>query len=424
MKSLILYNRLKKNKLFKDSFWALTGTVVGKSLSLLAGILVVRFLGKEIYGEYGMIKSTLLNISIFTTLGLGYTGTRFISKFLIDNKYLVRDIIRKIYIVTSLFSGFIMILLFIFSEQVALYIEAPDTASAFRFTAFIVLINAVNTSQIGILAGLKAFKHTAINNSITGVITFICSVVLTFYMGLEGSLLALLLSLGIGCILNMCSINKLIKDIPYEKTDKTFNKELLFFSMPIAIQELLFSAVSWSSSLLVVKYSTYGELGILGVVGQWTAIILFIPGVLKNVALSYFSSDNSMNLFKKLIYINFLSSCIPCFFVAVFSVPIMKLYGNSFVDNSHWILVIGVFSTIFNSVSSIIIYEFISQGKTILMLIVRIIRETTVLLFIWLGLYLNSSYGAYIVVISQLCVYVLFTICIYILSRKFLFNKK
>ena len=190
MKSLILYNRLKKNKLFKDSFWALTGTVVGKSLSLLAGILVVRFLGKEIYGEYGMIKSTLLNISIFTTLGLGYTGTRFISKFLIDNKYLVRDIIRKIYIVTSLFSGFIMILLFIFSEQVALYIEAPDTASAFRFTAFIVLINAVNTSQIGILAGLKAFKHTAINNSITGVITFICSVVLTFYMGLEGSLLA------------------------------------------------------------------------------------------------------------------------------------------------------------------------------------------------------------------------------------------
>ena len=248
MKSLILYNRLKKNKLFKDSFWALTGTVVGKSLSLLAGILVVRFLGKEIYGEYGMIKSTLLNISIFTTLGLGYTGTRFISKFLIDNKYLVRDIIRKIYIVTSLFSGFIMILLFIFSEQVALYIEAPDTASAFRFTAFIVLINAVNTSQIGILAGLKAFKHTAINNSITGVITFICSVVLTFYMGLEGSLLALLLSLGIGCILNMCSINKLIKDIPYEKTDKTFNKELLFFSMPIAIQELLFSAVSWSSS--------------------------------------------------------------------------------------------------------------------------------------------------------------------------------
>lgn len=409
--------------MFKDSFWALTGTVIGKSLSLLAGILVAHFLGKEVYGEYGMIKSTLLNISIFTTLGLGYTGTRFISKFLVDNKSYVRDIIRKIYIVTSLFSGFMMVLLFVFSEQIAVYIEASDTASAFRFTAFIVLINAVNTSQIGILAGLKAFKYTAINNSITGVATFIYSAFLTYYMGLDGSLLALLLSLGTGCVLNIRSINKLTKYMSYEKTDKTFNKELLLFSMPIAIQELLFSVVSWLSSLLVVKYSTYGELGILGVVGQWTAIILFIPGVLKNIALSYFSSDNSMGLFKKLIYINFLSTCIPCFVVTIFSIPIMQMYGDSFVD-SHWVLVIGVFSTIFNSVSSIIIYEFISQGRTLLMLIVRMIREITVLLFVWLGLYLNPSYGSYMVVISQLSVYVLFTIYIYILSGKLLFDKK
>ena len=43
--------RLKSSDLFKDSFWALAGSALGKGLSLLAGIAVARFLGKEVYGE-------------------------------------------------------------------------------------------------------------------------------------------------------------------------------------------------------------------------------------------------------------------------------------------------------------------------------------------------------------------------------------
>lgn len=46
--------RLLSSNLFKDSFWALFGTVIGKALSLFAGIIVARFLGKGLYGEYGM----------------------------------------------------------------------------------------------------------------------------------------------------------------------------------------------------------------------------------------------------------------------------------------------------------------------------------------------------------------------------------
>ena len=56
-----LKRRLLNSKLFKDSTWALLGSVLGKGLSLVAGIAVARFLGKEIYGEYGMIKNTLFH---------------------------------------------------------------------------------------------------------------------------------------------------------------------------------------------------------------------------------------------------------------------------------------------------------------------------------------------------------------------------
>ena len=55
--------RLKSSDLFKDSFWALAGSALGKGLSLLAGIAVARFLGKEVYGEYGTIRTCLLYTS-------------------------------------------------------------------------------------------------------------------------------------------------------------------------------------------------------------------------------------------------------------------------------------------------------------------------------------------------------------------------
>lgn len=75
------FSRFKESKLFKDSAWALIGSILGRGLSLFAGIAVARFLGKKIYGEYGMIKSNLVLVSVFSTFGLGYTATKFCSKF-------------------------------------------------------------------------------------------------------------------------------------------------------------------------------------------------------------------------------------------------------------------------------------------------------------------------------------------------------
>ena len=66
----IIKNRFRNSALLKDSSWSLIGNIVGKGFSLIAGIVVARCLGKEVYGEYGIIKSTLLMIALFSSFGL------------------------------------------------------------------------------------------------------------------------------------------------------------------------------------------------------------------------------------------------------------------------------------------------------------------------------------------------------------------
>lgn len=85
---------LLNSKLFRDSFWAVFGNGIGNALMLLAGILIARFLGKDLYGEYGVVKTTMFYIASFATFGLGFTSTKYIAQYMNDKKDYVRCIVK------------------------------------------------------------------------------------------------------------------------------------------------------------------------------------------------------------------------------------------------------------------------------------------------------------------------------------------
>lgn len=377
-------DKLKNSPLFKDSFWALLGSVLGKGLSLLAGILVARFLGKEMYGQYGLIKNTLFNIAVFSTLGLGYTGTRYIAKSFADNKGEIRHIIKTIYTITLIASGIVALCVLVFAKPIAVFLKAPDMDNALRLTSLIVIFNAVNTTQIGILSGFKEFKEIAKNNTYAGIVTFVSSGVLAYFWGFEGALVALLISMLFNAVINFCSTNKVLKTIPPTPSEEaTSTKEIMSFSIPIALQESMYTFVHLASSYLMIFYGGYGEMGILSAASQWSSVMLFIPGVMKNVMLSYFSSSESTtSLRKKMLLINGSCTIIPWVFIALLSKFIASFYGESFT-NLHWVLIISCAHSIFSSMSSVMVYEFVSHGKNWQMFFLRLGRDSLAILLSW-----------------------------------------
>ena len=45
----LMIKRFKLNKFAKDSFWSVFGNGLGNALMLLAGIIIARMLGKDLY---------------------------------------------------------------------------------------------------------------------------------------------------------------------------------------------------------------------------------------------------------------------------------------------------------------------------------------------------------------------------------------
>lgn len=413
-----IVERIKRSNLVKDSFWALLGSVLGKGLSLLAGILVARFLGKEMYGQYGLLKNTLLNIAVFSTLGLGYTGTRFIAKS-IDSG--VSRLIRLIYLITLIASSIMALLVFAFSSQLAFFIKAPALDGALRLTAVIIVFNAINTTQIGILSGFKAFKRIARNNIYAGVVTFLFSGLFSYFWALDGALWALFISTCFNVIINYISVNhfRIVSDNRNTENNHIQTKEIISFSIPIALQESMYTVVHFLSSYLLITYADYGELGITSAAAQWSGMLLFIPGVLKNVMLSYFSSSNStISLRKKMIIINGVSTFGPWLVVAALSSFIASFYGETF-NNLNVVLIITCLSAVFSSISSVIVYEFISEGRNWAMFCLRLIRDGASLLIAWFFLArITSVQGSIVSATVYTAVAGLFMVLLLLISRK------
>lgn len=421
-----LKTRALNSRLVNDSFWALFGNVIAKGLALAAGIIVARFLGKDIFGEYGIIRNTLASIAVFSTFGLGYTATKYVAEYKNSNPEYIHIILRYSRNITLTVSGIMAVGLFSSAKYVAdIVLEAPHLTTPLRFVSVWIIFNAVTTTQIGVLAGFGDFKGMAKVNTIVGITTFFSSLVFTYYWQLNGALAALLFSQVLNWWLNYRLVNRnLSKKEETLVKEKPLFRELISFSLPVALQEAVFSLSSWMISLLLIKLSTYGELGLYSAAIQWYAIILFIPGILRNVILTHLAEAHNDEIrhnrvLKITMLFNFLMTAVPFLVVFIFSGLIVRFYGETYTGLKQVIILVTM-NAIFSSISSVYIQAFMSKGKNWIMLRIRLFKHVSLISLVYFLLKYNTSFnGAILLSISNLIIGFLFLIIMH-----FFYNSK
>lgn len=399
-----------QSQFMKDSSWAVLGSGFGNGLLLIAGIIIARLLGKDLYGEYGVVKSTMFYIAAFSTFGLGYTSTKYIAQYVEEHREKLNSVIVSTFKITLFNSILLGILVFVFSSPLANFLDTPQLALPFKYLGIIIVFRAVSTSAGGLLSGFGDFKELGINNIISGFTLLILCVPLTYNWGLKGSLISLSLSQFILAVLNVRILlrKSLSKELQPEMT-----KELLKFSFPVALQELSFTICNWGTTLILTKYASVGEVGMYTASYQWTGIILIIPSLLSNVILAYLSKSSESSTRQKLLFriliINLICTLIPFGVALLLSDFIIQMYGGTFADMKP-VFLIAIFSTIFMCLSNVFQSEMISRGKNWQLFTFRLIRDIfiIVLLFISLGV-LHKDNGAIILVSLNAIAYVIYT---------------
>ena len=155
------------SRLVKGALWSLAGSVISRGLMMAAWVLVARVLGKETYGEFGIIRSTVNMFTVFAGFGLGLTATKYIAEFRNSDPHRAGRVMALSGLFAAISGGVIALGLGIFAPWLAqASLNAPHLANPLRLGALMLLLTAMNGAQTGALAGFDAFKAIAVVTSI------------------------------------------------------------------------------------------------------------------------------------------------------------------------------------------------------------------------------------------------------------------
>ena len=177
-------------RIASGAFWSFTGTALAKLIVRISGIICARILGKELYGEFGMVRSTINMFVALGTAGLGMTATKYIAEFRQNSK----ERIASIFFITNgfaLLTGLVItILVLCLAEFLASYtLNSPHLVDAIRVGALLLFITVINGAQTGTLSGMENFKAIAINTFIASIFESTLMILGAYYYGLIGAIL-------------------------------------------------------------------------------------------------------------------------------------------------------------------------------------------------------------------------------------------
>ena len=336
-----IHSSPKAFEFFKNSLWSVGGAILSKGLIFISWIIVANLLGSDGYGQFGIVRSTVLMFTSFAGFSLGITASKHVAEFLDVDKEKAGRILGL-----TLRFGFVMgilvgIIFFLLSPWLAVKtLNAPEFVDELRIGSLILLFSALNGAQIGAIQGFGAFKQIALINIIQAIISFPMFLCGAYYFGVNGTIWAFSVSYIVICLLS----NKVLKkeaikngiEIDYGNSWK--EKSLLFsYSLPAFLSGLMVTPIKWYTDSLLVSRGGFEQMGLFTAALTFNNIILVGAGMLSAPFIAILAKNKNQKRNSQFNRFNILAPwAIGVFITGPFIVfPELggKIFGESFLGD-------------------------------------------------------------------------------------------
>jgi O-antigen/teichoic acid export membrane protein len=272
-------------RLAKGAFWSLAGSLISRGLGLLSAILVGRMLGKQEYGELGIIQNTIGMFGTLAGFGMGLTANKYVAEFKRTNPARAGRIIALASATAWISSGIMAVALLVCAPWLAAKtLAAPHLSGLLQIGGLLLLLSGVNGAQIGALSGFEAFKRIAHINLISGLLTFPLMVIGAWKWGVTGAVWGLIGSQVANCLMSFLAlrVEAARHQIALRYVGCISDMGLFWsFSLPAVLVGVLNSVVSWGAGALVVnQLGGYGDMGIFNAASRVKSIPEAVLGML------------------------------------------------------------------------------------------------------------------------------------------------
>jgi O-antigen/teichoic acid export membrane protein len=349
-------------RLAHGAFWILSSTVLMRLLGFVSTVVITRVLGRERYGQVGIIQNTVDMFSVIAALGLSFTATKYVAEFRRTQPERAGRIIA-LTSGTSWITGGIVALAVIIAAPwlAATTLHEPSLTRMLQAGALLLFFGAWNSAQVGSLSGLEAFRARATVSVKAYLINFPLMILGVYFAGPMGVIVGLVTGEMILSALYSLTLRREARAAGVPLVWKGASKEfglIVSFGLPAMLSTLIIAPVNWTCNTMLINHpGGYGELGIYNAAIQWNGAIMFIPTMLSAVSIPVLSDlighrqwSKVSQLVKTSVKLQFLI-IVPVGVLSGLSPWAMRLYGQGFASGSS-VMLITVWVALFSALYS------------------------------------------------------------------------
>jgi len=333
----------------KKSGIVFLGRVFSTIFGFLFSLAAARLMGADVYGKLMYVTVIITMLSLVTKLGLTQGLVQFISRFTENNRIEERNsIISFSFLLVSVFSIILSVILFIFSDFIALNIfNNQKLASLLKVMSPILILLSLIELTPGIFRGLKIVKYQVLGRDLIQSFIRLIMVLILGYLGYKiyGLVAAFYLSMAFSLLYLFYKVYDLNLFGKIKCKFITSYKEILIFSAPLLISSILHYSISKVDIFMIGYFLNTSSVGIYTValkIGTLTNFLLFSINSMfaPNITTLYY--NNQMVKLEKLYQVItkwVLGINLSVFFLfIILSKEIMNVFGTEFIIG--WIALI------------------------------------------------------------------------------------
>jgi O-antigen/teichoic acid export membrane protein len=337
--------------------WNVFGAAFTQGSVFLANIIIANLVGRNVFGEYGMIQSTLVAFGAVAQVATGITATKYVAEFRTVDKERTGRILGLCSAVTLVTGAVATFALVLGAPWLASsLLKSPHLSRGIVISAGFVLLTVMNGYQVGALAGLENYRAIARSGAIQGVFHLAACSLFTYLWGLEGALGGLVA----GAFARWYLFHMMLKtaareqEIPITYGGIWAERGIILrFALPAAISGLSTMPALWlANTFLVRQPGGFSQMGLYSAANTLRTAVIFVPLLVNNVGTSLLNNQRGLGdavRYRKVFWFNLAATAAVAIAgalaVAATGPYLLRMFGKEFTGGTG-ILVILMLSTL------------------------------------------------------------------------------
>ena len=342
-----------RNRLRAGLTWSLVAALFSQGAAFCVSLTLANALGREPFGRFTMIQSTLATLAAICQLANGLTATKFLAEHRSVDKKRAGEILG-LTSAASLVSGTLAAaaLLCLAPWLAGHVLGSSDLVGPLMLSSVSVFFLVFNSYQMGTLAGAEAYRSIAINAIVSGPAYLLLATAGARLLGLTGAVAGVL---GYGLLQWLLLYRFRQRVLRQEQVTVSYEDIgsqlplLRSFVLPAALAGFSAMPALWASSVILARQEKgFAQLALYGAAMSLRLLILFLPGLVYNVSVSLINNelgsknaDSLRRLFWTSLSLTGGLGLAGAAGLVLFGRQILRLFGPTFTDGYPVLLILS-----------------------------------------------------------------------------------